>query len=110
MMKFFKTSILFISVFITISCTKHDDSDQRENEIRLEYKTFHPFQLTVTEGTTVTFVNKGGGNHTLNGNLFNSGKIEPDETYAYTFDTKGNYSFSCFIHSNAQEQVNIIVE
>ena len=105
-----KIAIIIISASSILSCTKHDDSDQCVNEIRLEYKTFHPFQLTIPVGTTVPFVNKGGGNHTLNGNLFNSGKIKSGETYSYTFNTKGTFSFSCFIHSITQEQTTIKVE
>ncbi|MBL1232523.1 MAG: cupredoxin domain-containing protein [Vicingaceae bacterium] len=95
-----------------ISCSKHDDSDQGANEIRLEYKEFHPFQLSVKSGTSVLFKNTGGGGtHSVTGNLFNSGKIKVDEAYSYTFNTIRRYSFYCSYHSdNSQERVAIIVE
>jgi len=107
-----KIFIFFIvSLFILLSCSKHDDSDQGTNEIRLEYKSFHPFQLAVPVGTTVLFNNVGGGGtHTVNGSLFDSGKIKVEENYSYTFNTKGTYTFTCFIHSNQQERVTIIVQ
>ena len=69
------TIILFFIFFILISCKKHDDSDQGIYEVRLEYKAFHPIQLVVPVGTTVTFVNKGGGTHSVSGTLFNSGNL-----------------------------------
>ena len=101
---------LFFS-FLMLSCSKHDDSDQGANEIRLEYKQFHPFQLAVPAGTTVIFNNKGGGNHSVTGNLFNSGKIKSDEDFSYLFNIIGTYSFYCSYHSdNTQERVTIIVE
>ncbi len=101
-----------ISFFILCSCSKHDDSDQGINEIRLEYKNFHPFQLVVPAGTTVLFNNTGGGGtHTVSGNLFNSDKIKVGDSFSYTFTTTGAYSFYCSVHSdNSQERVSIIVE
>ena len=104
---------IFIFFFLSfISCSKHDDSDQGKNEIRLEYKAFHPFQLVVSVGTTVLFNNiGGGGTHSVTGNLFDSGKIKVDESFSYTFTSKGTYSFYCFLHSdNSQERVSIVVE
>ena len=101
---------LFFS-FLMLSCSKHDDSDQGVNEIRLDYKEFHPFQLRVTKGTSVTFFSNGGGSHSVTGNLFDSGKIKTEETFSYTFNTVGTYSFYCSYHSdNAQERVSIVVE
>ncbi len=106
-------TLIFLGVILygLISCSKHDDSDQGKYEIRLEYKTFHPFQLTVPVGTTVLFNNVGGGGtHTVSGNLFNSGNIKVDDSYSYTFNTVGTYSFNCFVHSNSQERTSISVE
>lgn len=108
-----KIFLFFIlSFFSLLSCSKHDDRDQGTNEIRLEYKLFHPFQLTVPVGTTVLFNNVGGGGtHTVSGSLFNSGKIKVDDNYSYTFTTIGTYSFFCSLHSdNSQEQVSIVVQ
>ncbi|PCJ23018.1 MAG: hypothetical protein COA97_12490 [Flavobacteriales bacterium] len=100
----------FISI-VLLSCSKHDDSNQGQYEVRLEFKSFHPFQLTVPVGTTVLFNNTGGGGtHTVSGSLFNSGNIKIDDSYSYTFNTLGTYFFNCFVHSNSQEQVTIKVE
>jgi plastocyanin len=108
-----KISIFFIiSFFSLLSCSKHDDSDQGSNEIRLEYKAFHPLQLTIPVGTTVLFNNVGGGGtHTVSGVLFNSDKIKVDDDFSYTFTTIGTYSFYCSLHSgNSQERISIIVQ
>jgi plastocyanin len=95
-----------------VACDKHDDDDQGTNEIRLEYKAFHPFQLSVSKGTTVMFNNVGGGGtHSVTGNLFDSGKIKVDDSFLYIFNTVGTYSFYCSFHStNSQERVNILVQ
>jgi plastocyanin len=113
-MKLFnKFFLLFVILFFSLlSCSKHDDSDIGAHEIHLEYKAFHPFQLTVPVGTAVLFNNVGGGGtHTVSGNLFNSGKIQVDDDFTYTFTTVGTYFFYCAMHSdNAQERVTVIVE
>ncbi len=111
MKNYIKIVFIVFTLFVLISCRKHDDSDQSPYEVRLEYKNFHPFQLLVPVGTTVTFSNRGGGSHSVSGTFFNSGRIKEGNTYSYTFNTVGTYFFSCFYHSdNREEQTTIIVE
>lgn len=102
-----------VAYFSLNSCKKKDIGTPGENEIFLLYKAFNPTQLSVKKGTTVKFTNKDNANHTAtaNSNLFNSGKLQTDESYTYTFDTPGTYYFYCNYHSsNNQEQGVIIVQ
>jgi plastocyanin len=104
-------SLLCLS-FLVNGCQKKPTGTRGENEIWLEYKLFVPQQLVVKAGTTVTFTNKDNANHTatnLNG-LFDSGKITSDNSWTYTFDKAGTYSFYCNYHSSNTEQGYIIVQ
>lgn len=105
-------SVLCLSVLVN-SCNKGPKGTRGENEVWLEYKLFVPQQLVVKAGTTVTFTNKDNANHTatnING-LFDSGKITSENSWSYTFDKPGTFSFYCNYHSsNTSEQGYIVVQ
>jgi len=111
-----KLQVLFLIVcagFLTNGCNKKPKGTRGENEVWLEYKLFVPQQLVVKAGTTVTFTNKDNANHTatnING-LFDSGKITSENSWSYTFDKPGTFSFYCNYHSsNTSEQGYIVVQ
>jgi plastocyanin len=66
----------------------------------LKARSFDPMQLTITKGTTVTWINKDtkrryvvhmpGAN---SAKLFDSGPLEVEESYSYTFQDVGRYSY-----------------
>ncbi|HSH68260.1 MAG TPA: cupredoxin domain-containing protein [Bacteroidia bacterium] len=97
----------------TSACKKQDPGTPGENEIFLEYKTFHPTQLAVQKGTTVTFINKDNADHTVTSTtkLFDSGRIRSGDSYTFTFNDAGVFYFYCNYHSsNSQEQGAILVK
>ena len=62
---------------------------------------FSPASITVEPGTTVTWVNQGQAPHTAThtGGAFDSGTLQPGESYSYTFDKAGtSYAYYCRIH------------
>jgi len=112
-MKLFATLLLIGFSLLLTTCSKKPTGTRGENEIWLEYKLFNPSQLVVKVGTTVTFTNKDNANHTatnING-LFDSGKITSENSFSYTFDKAGTFSFYCNYHSTStSEQGYIIVQ
>ncbi len=106
-------TILAGAVFLLNACNKKPKGTRGENEVWLEYKLFVPQQLVVKAGTTVTFTNKDNANHTATSfsGLFDSGKITSENSWSYTFDKPGTYSFYCNYHStNTSEQGYIVVQ
>ena len=78
-----------------------------ENEVWMQNTAFNPKNKTITVGTTITWVNKDGTNHTVTsgtpGNpdgLFDSGTIGPGGTYSRTFNTTGTFNYYCRIHQD----------
>jgi plastocyanin len=61
---------------------------------------FSPASITVEPGTTVTWVNQGQAPHTAThtGGAFDSGTLQPGESYSYTFNQAGNYAYYCRVH------------
>ena len=63
-------------------------------------KAYSPAVIKVSAGTIVTWTNDDKIIHTVTdlGNEFDSGFIQPNETWKHTFDAKGNYYYFCSIH------------
>jgi plastocyanin len=63
--------------------------------------TFSPANVHILPGGTVTWKNKDAVDHTatdLDGN-FDSGHINPNQAYKFTFSKAGTYTYHCSIHS-----------
>lgn len=63
---------------------------------------FNPATLTVRVGDTVTFVNKDDETHTATatGGDFDSGRLDQNASFSYTFTKPGTYSYYCRIHTS----------
>ncbi|MBT0732785.1 fasciclin domain-containing protein [Methanoculleus bourgensis] len=65
---------------------------------------YHPASLTVEENTTVTWTNYDTVSHTVTGTggAFDSGPIEQNETFNYTFTGTGTYPYGCTLNASTQ--------
>ena len=63
---------------------------------------FSPNQITVTAGTTVTWVNNDSAQHTATGDggEFDTGTINSGGSASITFNTPGTFTYHCEIHPN----------
>ncbi len=63
---------------------------------------FSPAHMTVQPGTTVTWVNNGQAPHTVTATdpagTFDSGTLQPGESFSFTFKQPGAYGYYCTIH------------
>ncbi len=70
---------------------------------------FTPKELTVAVGTTVTFNNSDGSNHSV---VFKdgqkSGRMKHHTTWTRTFTAPGSYPYECAIHGAAMSGVIIV--
>ncbi len=72
---------------------------------------FVPRSITVTAGSTVTFVNQGANWHSVAGGsgLIDSGQVGSGGSYAVTFDEPGTYKIVCRHHLRQGMTGEIIV-
>jgi plastocyanin len=70
------------------------------NEVWMKDKEFVPSSITVTSGTTVTWINKDPIMHdvTSDSDLFGSGSMQANATFSFKFTTAGTYTYHCTIH------------
>jgi len=87
-----------------------------------------PAQLTITAGTTVTWINKDSIGHTVTEGDPNSPKqpalrafdssgeagsgkaalLEPGQSWSYTFTTPGTYNYYCIVHPYMTGQITVL--
>jgi plastocyanin len=61
---------------------------------------FHPTNVTIKAGATMTWVNRDEEPHTVTSDtgLFRSGALDTNDTFVFKFDKPGTYHFLCSIH------------
>lgn len=96
--------ITTLTVFLLLiqGCRK---DERGPDEVFMEDIRFNPSSLTVSVGTTVTWVNKERGVYaeihtiTSDNNLFDSGDIKKRKSFSYTFNQTGTFNYHCEHHS-----------
>jgi len=70
---------------------------------------FNPSNTTIAPGTTVTWVNNDQTAHTATANngAFDSGTLQPGQSYSFTFDKPGTYAYHCEIHPDMTATVTV---
>lgn len=73
-------------------------------------RAYQPGELTVEAGQTVTWTNRALIPHTVTaaGGEFDSGHINPGESFKVTFATPGTFAYSCMIHPTMHGEVTVL--
>jgi len=79
-----------------------DSSNKSASEVTIKDFAFGPASLTVSKGTTVTWLHDDGAPHTVTTTKapesFGSGNLTKGDSFSQTFDTTGTYEYFCSIH------------
>jgi plastocyanin len=72
-------------------------------------KSFSPNPIDVKVGDAVTWTNDHREGHTVTSTSseFNSGDIQPGQTFRHTFDKTGSFDYYCVIHPSMVGKVNV---
>jgi plastocyanin len=68
---------------------------------------FVPADITVSQGAWVMWTNRDSTTHTVTGQGWVSGNLGQGQTYSYTFNTPGEYAYSCSFHPYMQGKVTV---
>lgn len=70
---------------------------------------FNPGALDVAAGTTVTWTNNDSAPHTVTATdgSFQSGTLQQGDSFSYTFETAGEFSYFCEFHANMTATVTV---
>lgn len=80
---------------------------QDTKTVNIHDHAFDPGQLDVSAGTTVTWTNGDTVPHTVTADdgLFDSGTLNPGESYSVWFDGTGTVTYHCKIHPDMKGSV-----
>jgi plastocyanin len=70
--------------------------------VAMETLSFAPVEIHITPGTTLQWTNGSVLGHTVTSDdgLFDSGMVNPGESFILTFDTPGVYQYYCVPHGS----------
>jgi plastocyanin len=87
--------------------TKTDNMTEKPNTVLIKGFAFDPATLTVTKGTTVTWMNKDSTAHTVvaTGKAFSSETLNNGQSYTHTFNETGTFEYKCGIHPSMSGKV-----
>jgi amicyanin len=79
-------------------------------EVSIADMAFSPANITVKKGTTVTWTNNDSVGHNViadSGNGPNSQILQKGQTYSFTYDTAGSFSYHCGVHPSMKGTVTV---
>lgn len=78
-------------------------------EIKIDNFSFGPATITVSVGTTVTWINRDDIPHKVvsNNDEFKSKVLDRDEKFSYTFSKAGTYPYFCSLHPKMTGKVAV---
>ena len=114
-MKKIVIGIIAIATILVISgCMTTSDEALEEDQnaaedsglvITIDNLTFDPALLTVKEGDIVEWINEDNTTHTVTGKDFESGDLETNDAFTFTFQNKGEYDYTCSIHPSMKGKI-----
>ncbi len=108
---FLISSLVFLS-FLTF-LPQQVSSDDPAVTVTIQNFQFSPPTITVTPGTTVTWVNNDSASHTATADnmsaaeSWDSGTINPGKSYSKTFNQGGVYTYHCNIHTYMKGTIQV---
>lgn len=91
-----------------------DDADDSasaagDEAIAIQDFAFDPDDLTIPVGTTVTWTNNDGAPHTVTADdgSFDSGNLGQGDTFTFTFEEAGTFTYICKIHPSMTATITV---
>jgi len=109
-------SLLVVAVLLISEipgCSSNPASATDPNTVTMAGTRFSPSSLTVTKGTTVTWMNNDGNTihtATADDNSWNTGDIAGNSSKSITFNTVGTFPYNCIYHAAMGMTGTIVVK
>jgi plastocyanin len=89
-----------------------NDVKPGQNEVIISDFAFQPSKITIKKGTTVTWTNRDSAHHDItpdqpSDNFKASKLLSKGESYSFTFNTAGHYSYHCSPHPYMKANIEV---
>ncbi|MEP6849407.1 MAG: cupredoxin family copper-binding protein [Acidobacteriota bacterium] len=88
-----------------------DATAKNEVDITIENFAFSPSDITIAVGTKVTWINKDEAPHTATSTSpekkFNSGGMDTNDKFSFTFNEKGDFPYFCALHPQMKANIKV---
>jgi plastocyanin len=93
----------------TTAAQSSTTAEAAENEVSIFNFSFNPGDLVVPVGATVTWTNGDSSSHTTSSddNVWDSGVLDPGDSFEVVFDAPGAFSYHCNIHTSMKATVTV---
>ncbi len=84
-----------------------DDEYPTLAEVSIVDFTFTPANMSIAPGTTVVWTNMDDVDHTVTSDSFSSSALEPGDSFSYTFEEEGEFSYECSFHPQMTGKITV---
>jgi plastocyanin len=92
----------------TASTSAPTNQNPQTYTINIQNNTFNPSSVQIAVGGTVKWVNMDSVKHEPKGRIFDSGPLEQNGTFEYTFKSAGTYNYQCAIHPSMLGTIKVV--
>jgi plastocyanin len=102
-------AILAVLVLLVLPVVGGATQEASAPQISIEHFAFGTPMLSITVGTTVTWVNHDDDLHTVTSSdgLFASPGLDTDDVFAYHFTAPGTYAYRCALHPHMTGTITV---
>jgi len=76
-----------------------------QNNVNIENFAYKPATITVQKITAVTWTQMDNAQHPVTGNGFDSGNLNKGQTFSWTLNETGTFSYKCSNHPSMRGEV-----
>lgn len=89
---------LYLFVILLIYVSFVEETHAETYFIDIQDFEFKPSTFTIQKGSTVTWINRMSIRHTIIGPGFDSDTLDQGDTFSWTFDDTGTFTYTCYVH------------
>ena len=99
----------FLAAVVAVSLAAASDAGPADALVSIKTFDFHPMELAVKAGATVTWKNLDGEPHTVTSldGTFRSGALDEGDSFSFKFLKPGIYRYLCTIHPRMVASVTV---
>jgi len=109
-MKLNQSWILFLASLAALTltvCLGPIAKAEAAASVHIDNFTFTPQEITITRGTTLTWINEDDIPHAIvaSNKAFRSKAMDTEQNFSFTFSEPGTYEYFCSLHPHMQGKV-----